>query len=107
MPDYNSVIQKSGDVAKTPVDGFILCGGKATRLEGINGLMPKCLLRVDGMSVLGRLIYGLEQYLSRITVSFAGDVRIYKETLSAELSAAVMDKINFEYDPPAWNGHGC
>ena len=84
---------------KTPVDGFILCGGKATRLEGINGLMPKCLLRVDGMSVLGRLIYGLEQYLSRITVSFAGDVRIYKETLSAELSAAVMDKINFEYDP--------
>ena len=80
------------------VDGFILCGGKASRLQGVNGILPKCLLKVHGRSVLGHLIHHLGPKLDRITVSYHKDKQVFTDILASELEASLLLKLNFEND---------
>ena len=80
-------------------DGIILCGGKATRLKGVNGILPKCLLKVHGRSVLGHLIYHLSSKLDNITLSYHKDKKIILETLQQELEESLLSKLVFENDP--------
>lgn len=84
---------------QTSIDGFILCGGKATRLKGINGNLPKCLLKVHGRSVLGHLIHWLSPRLDRITVSYSRDHQVYLDCLKDELDDAIFAQLRFEDDP--------
>ena len=81
------------------VDGFILCGGKASRLKGVNGILPKCLLKVHGRSVLGHLIHHLGPKLDRITISYHKDRQVFIDTLAPELETNLFRKLNFENDP--------
>ena len=80
-------------------DGIILCGGKATRLKGVNGTLPKCLLKVHGRSVLGHLIYHLSSKLDNITLSYHKDKNIILEALRLELDESLLSKLIFENDP--------
>lgn len=77
---------------------LILCGGKATRLRGINGGVPKCLLRIDGKPILTHLINNLGREFDRITVSYAGSLEIYSSALADELKAGVANRLTFAHD---------
>ena len=81
------------------VDALILCGGKATRLKGVNGDLPKCLLKVHGRSVLGHLIYWLSPKFDRITISYFLKNQIFIDTLQCELDEEVLAKVYYESDP--------
>jgi NDP-sugar pyrophosphorylase family protein len=95
----NTISKGSSVTEKTAIDGFVLCGGKATRLEGINGDVPKCLLKVQGRSVLGHLIVHLSPRLNRITVSYSGNKNVYVRHLKDELDPDVLARLDFELDP--------
>ena len=77
---------------------LILCGGKATRLRGITGGVPKCLLRIDGKPILAYLINNLGREFDRITVSYAGSMEIYSSTLDGELNVGVANNLTFAQD---------
>lgn len=77
---------------------LILCGGKATRLRGINGGVPKCLLRIDGKPILTHLINNLGREFDRITVSYAGSLEIYSSAIVDELEAGLANRLIFAHD---------
>ena len=83
----------------TGADGLILCGGKAARLKGVNGDLPKCLLKVHGRSVLGHLIHWLSPKLDRITISYFCDSQLFVDTLQRELDEDILAKVKYEKDP--------
>jgi NDP-sugar pyrophosphorylase family protein len=83
----------------TGLDGLILCGGKASRLKGVNGDLPKCLLKVHDRSVLGHLIYWLSPKLDRITISYFRDSQLFVDTLQCELDENILAKVQYENDP--------
>lgn len=81
------------------VDALILCGGKATRLRGVNGDLPKCLLKVHGRSVLGHLLHWLSPKFDRITISYFLENQVFIDTLRCELDEEILDKVYYESDP--------
>ena len=84
---------------QSSVDGFFLCGGKASRLKGLNGDVPKCLRKVNGRSVLGHLIHHLSPRLDRITISYSCNRDVYLDCLEQELDTDILNRVEFEDDP--------
>lgn len=77
---------------------LFLCGGKATRLRGVNNSIPKSLLQVQKQSILSSLIRNLSPYSSDFFISYADGEDYYKETLKTELDDFLMQKVIFMRD---------
>lgn len=71
----------------------ILCGGKATRLQGINKGEPKALLKVFGRCLLSNLIENLPDKFSEILISYSGDRQKFSEAFEMELSDSKRSKL--------------
>ena len=76
----------------------ILCGGKATRLDGINQGVPKALLNIFGRTLLSHLITNISNRFERILISYSGDKELYTNPLDEELTAWEKSKLVFEQD---------
>ena len=77
---------------------LILCGGKATRLHGVNNNVPKCLLKVQGISILGTLINELSDYCAKVIISHAEGKPYYNDILSDEITGSQFEKIALVQD---------
>ena len=63
---------------------FILCGGKATRLMGVNDKKPKALVKVNSKSLLSIIIDKLN-FFQKITVSYHSNKDLFEKVLMDEL----------------------
>ena len=79
-------------------DAFILCGGKSTRLKGLNKHLPKALTKIKDRTLLSRLIESISPSLGRIYISYAGQKDIYLSSLGMELKEAEFNKLHFVLD---------
>lgn len=77
---------------------FILCGGKATRLKGINQGIPKSLLKISGKSLLSHLIQGIDSHFCEIFVSYVNQLEKYTDTLNRENKHELLSKVKLVKD---------
>lgn len=77
---------------------LILCGGKATRLLGVNGERPKCLVKINDRSLLANLIVGMNPKFSRFAISYHENKQLIVDTLRGELEDEIFSKIDFFQD---------
>lgn len=77
---------------------IILCGGKATRLKGVNKHLPKALLKVMGQSVLTRLVQGFKGYSDELIISCASDRSLYEICVKQELYPDLASRITYDID---------
>ncbi|ADE39218.1 NTP transferase domain-containing protein [Candidatus Puniceispirillum marinum] len=77
---------------------LILCGGKASRLQGVNNDVPKCLLKAQGTSILGTLINELSDYCAKVIISHADGKPYYNDILSGEITGSKLEKITLVQD---------
>lgn len=77
---------------------FILCGGRATRLKGLNKHQPKALTKIQGRSLLSILIENIATRVDEIYISHAGQKETYLNALETELSNVLLNKLQFVLD---------
>ena len=81
-----------------PLHLFILCGGKATRLRGVNKGCPKAMLRVGDMSLLSTLVLNLGPHVDSVAFGCSSDIEPFIGQLRNEIGASFFDRIHLEMD---------
>lgn len=79
-------------------DALILCGGKATRLLGLNGDLPKALTQINHQSILSHLIQGLNEHINIFYISIVQHKDIFTKTLKSENHSLLFKRIKFVED---------
>ena len=77
---------------------FILCGGKATRLRGVNRGCPKAMLRVGDKSLLSTLALSLGPQVDNVAFGCSSDIEPFIGQLRKEIGASFFDRIHLEMD---------
>lgn len=78
---------------------LIFCGGKATRMQGVNEGLPKPLIKVHDKSFLTRLIIDVHKFFDKIIISYSGTRAIFEEILNQEIqNNEVLKKIEYFED---------
>lgn len=80
------------------IKAFILCGGRATRLQGLNGDLPKSLMKVDRMPVIAHLLLSIEHLFNEIFICHAHQPSVFDEHLKQHLSKHLLRSISYKKD---------
>ena len=77
---------------------FILCGGKATRLKGLNGDLPKPLMKTHGKPIMAYLLCEIANLFEAIIVCHAHHPNLYHERLLGHVPENILHSISYEKD---------
>ena len=77
---------------------FVLCGGRATRLKGLNGDLPKPLMEINGKPIMAYLLREIANLFDTIIVCHAHQASLYHERLLGHVPENILRTISYEKD---------
>jgi NDP-sugar pyrophosphorylase family protein len=80
------------------IRAFILCGGRATRLKGLNGDLPKPLMKIHGEPIIAYLLRGIANLFQEIIICHAHSPSLYLEHLHGHVPEHILHSISYEKD---------